>query len=251
LHDIEVAHRDISQHCLWLERPAKITISGFITAYFRDVKTIATLRDVIKAGSTKLPEDALNDNSDPFRRDVFLLGVASYFIAYNKYPQQDDELYIWQAVDNDIFEGKLNHWFETCLNWTAQERFKNAREMLDAFNQVKFNCNQVDLKNFEQFRTYNIPIVVYPCSENIKQGKCHIYHSTNLIVKVWYWKEPKNNQDDINYPLFNFLNALLSLKNNSALKFIPKIIDFCISPAGTFFVQEYIECQVRAIIAIN
>ncbi|ALG67241.1 AAA domain-containing protein [Beggiatoa leptomitoformis] len=248
LHDIEVAHRDISQHCLWLERPAKITISGFITAYFREVKTIAVLRDVVKAGLTKLPEDELGDDSDPFRRDVFLLGVTSYYIAYNKYPLQDTELHQWQAIDNDSFEGKLNHWFETCLNWTAQERFKNARDMLDAFNQVKFNDNKnIDLRNFEVFRTDNIPMVIYPCVDNIKQGRCHIYQSKyiqdNVIVKIWYGIEPKNTQDNINFSLFNFLKSLLGLRNNSTLEFMPKIIDFGISPAGTFFVQNYIEGQ--------
>lgn len=249
LHDIEVAHRDISQHCLWLERPAKITISGFITAYFREVKTIATLRDVIKAGLTKLPEDTLNDDSNPFRRDVFLLGVTSYFIVYNKYPQQDDELYIWQAVDSDSFEGKLNHWFETCLNWTAQERFKNAREMLDAFNQVKFNGNQdIELSYFETVRIDKPHYKLYKVEEDIKETSQYDIYLSNkdektVIVKIWHSLTPQKNNESVNYSLYCFIEKLKSLKNNSTLEFIPKIIDFAISPAGTFFVQEYIEGQ--------
>ena len=249
LHDIEVAHRDISEHCLWLERPAKITISGFISAYFREVKTIVgTLRDVIKAGSTKLPEDTYDDDSDPFRRDVFLLAVAAYLIAYGHYPQQNDDLYSWQFVDDDIFDGKFNSWFEKSMDWTAQDRFKNAREMLDVFNRIKINDSQeVDFKSFEAFRTDDIPTIIYPCSDNIKQGQCHIYHSKNtqndVIVKIWYGLVPVNNNANINFSLFRFLNTVFSLKNNSTIDFIPKIIDFGISPAGTFFAQEYIKGQ--------
>jgi serine/threonine protein kinase len=249
LHDIEVAHRDISEHCLWLERPAKITISGFISAYFREVKTIVgTLRDVIKAGLTKLPEDTYEDDSDPFRRDVFLLAVAAYLIAYGRYPQQNDDLYSWQPVDDDIFDGKFNSWFEKSMDWTAKNRFKNAREMLDIFNRVKINDSQdIDFKSFEVFRTDDIPMIIYPCSDNIKQGQCHIYRSKNtqndVIVKIWYGVVPASDKANINFSLFRFLNTLFSLKNNSTIYFIPKIIDFGISPAGTFFVQEYIEGQ--------
>lgn len=249
LHDIEVAHRDISQHCLWLERPAKITISGFITAYFREVKTITTLRDVIKAGLTKLPEDTLNDDSNPFRRDVFLLGVISYFIAYNQYPKQDAELYIWQAVDNDIFEGKFDDWFAVCLNWVAQERFKNAREMLDSFNEVKFSDNQyIELSYFETVRVDKPHYKLYKVEEDIKETSQYDIYISNkdeqaVIVKIWHGLTPQKNNESINYSLYSFIEKLKSLKINSTLKFIPKVIDFAISPAGTFFVQEYINGQ--------
>jgi hypothetical protein len=58
LHDAGVAHRDVSDHSLWLERPSKVSISGFLTAYFPEAGTVGPLRDNLRAGQAVLPEDS-------------------------------------------------------------------------------------------------------------------------------------------------------------------------------------------------
>jgi serine/threonine protein kinase len=211
LHDIDVAHRDISEHSLWLERSAKITISGFITAYFREVKTISGLRNFIKAGLTKIPEDTLGDAaSDPFKRDVFLLAIASYLIAYGKYPTQDEELYVWKGVPDDPFNNKLNAWFEKGMDWNAKERFVNAREMLDCLNKAIVNeYEDIDLNYFEGLKVEKAHYKLYPVHEEIKESsKCDIYTSTKdnkeVVVKVWLGVKPIANNTATNYYLYSF-----------------------------------------------
>jgi hypothetical protein len=57
LHDIGVAHRDIADHSVWLERASRISLSGFLTAYFPEVGTVGALRGTIRAGGVLIPED--------------------------------------------------------------------------------------------------------------------------------------------------------------------------------------------------
>jgi serine/threonine protein kinase len=257
LHDIEVAHRDIGEHSLWMERPAKITISGFITAYFREVKTISGLRDVIKAGLTKTPEDTLGDGtSDPFRRDVFLLSISAYLIAYGTYPSQDDELYVWEKVKDDIFGNKLNSWFEKGMDWNAQHRFRNAREMLDFLNKITLtDYDEIDLKYFEDIKVEKSHYKIYSVIEDIKEtSKYDIYLSSKdeqqVVVKVWHGIRPSINTPSINYYLYCFFERISSLRS-TAEKYFPRIVDYGISTTGSYFVQEYIDGETLDIFIEN
>ena len=76
-----VAHRDIGDHSVWLERPAKVSLSGFITAHYPEAGTVGSVRQLVRAGGGKLPEDAEDFGalkSDPKRvetaRDYILRG---------------------------------------------------------------------------------------------------------------------------------------------------------------------------------
>ena len=57
LHDLRVAHRDIGDHSIWLDRSAKVMVSGFPAAYFPEMKTVATFREKVKVEQSVLPED--------------------------------------------------------------------------------------------------------------------------------------------------------------------------------------------------
>jgi serine/threonine protein kinase len=96
LHDIGVAHRDIGDHSIWLERPSKIAISGLIAAHFPEVGTVGGLRDALRAGSISLPEDTagLGDGaaSSPLRRDVFLLGVVAQYLLFLQLPATSEQI---------------------------------------------------------------------------------------------------------------------------------------------------------------
>lgn len=100
LHDLGVAHRDISDHTIWLERPSKISISGFLTAYFPELGTVGSLRDQLRASKTILPEDSeigQGEASDPFRRDVYLLAVVIHHILFLQAPSKKT-LYLFGIV---------------------------------------------------------------------------------------------------------------------------------------------------------
>jgi hypothetical protein len=142
LHKLGIAHRDIGDHCIWIERPQSIRLSGFVAAYFPQMETIGSLRDMVSAITMKIPEDDFKDEcATPFHRDVFLLGVVSYILIFSEKPSLQSGLPTWVPRENDLLHGNFNDWFDRSLNWVARERFATAAEMLDALNEIDLADN--------------------------------------------------------------------------------------------------------------
>lgn len=106
LHDIKVAHRDVSDHCVWLERPAKVLISGLISAHFPEIETVGPIRDDLRAADVRFPEDvpglAEDNSSNPFLRDVYLLGVVTHYLLHSSWPQKDGALEVYASPADDV-----------------------------------------------------------------------------------------------------------------------------------------------------
>lgn len=183
LHDAGVAHRDIGDHSVWLERPSKVSLSSFVAAYFPVASTVGGLRDSIRAGKAVLPEDSdigHGSTSNPFRRDVYLLGVVAHTLLYLRPPAKQEGLYVWKEIENDPYGDNLGTWISKSLELVPSDRFSNAREMLNELNTISHSTDSkpgLDMRSFETFRTDSIPMVVYPIIENIKQGHSHLYRS--------------------------------------------------------------------------
>ena len=253
LHDLGVAHRDISDHTLWLERPSKISISGFLTAYFPEIGTVGSLRDQLRAGKTILPEDSEigeGEDSNPFRRDVYLLAVVIHHILFLELPKQEDSLFVWgNPTDFDI-DPLLSSWFETALNLIPVSRFSDARTMLNSFNALPLGVPEsegIDLRRFEPYRSELIPMVIYPIEENIKQGMSHIYKSTfsgeSVSVKVWYGRKPDIKRPQETMQLQSFLDKARLVKSQPCSS-LAEVIDFGISDAGTYLVQRWLNASL-------
>lgn len=252
LHDTGVAHRDVSDHSLWLERPSKVSISGFLTAFFPEVGTVGPLRDNLRAGRAVLPEDSEighGEVSDPFRRDVYLLGVASYHVLFLQLPPQEDGLVLWEPPAGVDCDPALAAWFAQSLELIPAERFANARAMLDALNVlplVRPSAAGMDLRVFEAYRSELIPMVVYPLLENLKQGHSHLYKSCvggrPVSVKVWYGRKPDPKRPEETHQLQTFLDKVRLVKTQPCAS-LADVVDFGISDAGTFLVQQWVEGQ--------
>lgn len=250
LHDIGVAHRDIGDHSIWLERSAKVALSGFITAYYPEANTIGSVRDLVRAGRAKLPEDTKEFGelvSDPFRRDIYLLAASAYNILYGKKPMGDMGYYEWQAPETDAFEGKLAAWFKQGLNLDPIARFVNARKMLDALNNIHPLSTEnagIDLKAFEPYRTDTMPIIDYRVIEELKRGTPHIYKSESngrpCVVRIWYTLQPDKHKTDSNFKLLGLMERAWRLKSQG-VEPITTVLDFGISSMGAFIVNEWAE----------
>ena len=81
LHTISISHRDLGVHNVFYSKESdKIIFSQFFSSYFKEKGTISDYRSMLKTNTLNLPEDVYDDSKDPFRMDVFLLGVICYFI---------------------------------------------------------------------------------------------------------------------------------------------------------------------------
>lgn len=252
LHDTGVAHRDVSDHSVWLERPSKVSISGFLTAYFPEAGTVGPLRDNLRAGKAVLPEDSEighGEVSDPFRRDVYLLGVAAHHVLFLRLPRQEHGLFLWEPPAGVECDPGLAVWLAQALELSPAERFANARDMLDALNALPLgrpSAAGVDLRAFEAYRSELIPMVVYPLLENLKQGHSHLYKSSvggrPISVKVWYGRKPDPKRPEETHQLQMFLDKARLVKTQPCAS-LAEVIDFGISDAGTFLVQQWVEGQ--------
>ncbi len=252
LHDAGVAHRDVSDHSLWLERPSKVSISGFLTAYFPEAGTVGPLRDNLRAGKAVLPEDSElgeGEPSDAFRGDVYLLGAAAHHVLFLRLPRQMEGLFQWEPPEGADCDHDLAAWFARAMDWVPSARFANARVMLDALNALPVgrpSRAEVDLRAFEAYRSEVMPMVAYPLEENIKQGHSHLYRSTvggrPVSVKVWYGRQPDPKRPEETHALKMFLDKARLVKTQPCAS-LASVVDFGISDAGTFLVQHWVEGQ--------
>ncbi|WP_375576646.1 AAA domain-containing protein [Paracidovorax oryzae] len=252
LHDAGVAHRDVSNHSLWLERPSKVSISGFLTAYFPEAGTVGPLRDNLRAGKAVLPEDSElgeGEASDAFQGDVYLLGAAVHHVLFLRLPRQMEGLFLWEPPEGTDCDPGLADWFARAMDWVPSARFAKARVMLDALNALPVGRSsraEVELHAFEAYRSEVMPMVAYPLEENIKQGHSHLYRSTvggrTVSVKVWYGRRPDPKRPEETHALKMFLDKARLVQSQPCASLAP-VVDFGISDAGTFLVQHWVEGQ--------
>lgn len=260
LHDIGVAHRDISDHSLWLERPSKVSISSFLTAYFPEVGSVGPLRQELRAGRAMLPEDTelgQGEHKDAFRGDVYFLGVAAYHLLFLQLPPQSEELFQWALPQGQESAPALSAWLEQSLELVPSARFANARTMLDALNALslgKPTAMGIDMRAFEPYRSEVIPASVYRLEEDIKFTHHHLYRSSiggrPVVVKVWYGRRPDPKRPEETHALKAFLDKARQVKSQPCAALAP-VVDFGLSDAGAFLVQEWTEGEKLVVTAAD
>lgn len=57
LHELNVAHRDVASHSLWVDQPARIIVSGFPAAYLPEFQSVGGYADRVRVARDVLPED--------------------------------------------------------------------------------------------------------------------------------------------------------------------------------------------------
>lgn len=247
LHDLNVAHRDVGEHCLWLERPARIVMTGFPAAYYPSLKTVGGFSNQIKVEQSLLPEDSeLAHASTPFRRDVFLLGVLCYQLLYGEKPPKVKSTYEWTKRAEDPYEGVFDEVLKRALATAPNERFENARFLLEAVNLVTTSENHdvIDVSRFESFRAasklrdYDETNVFVDDDDQIFLRSTK--GDTDYSVKCWLGVEPDPTKQDLSLRLLTFLERARTLRG-CAIPGLPRIVDFGLGRKSLLLVMDWVD----------
>lgn len=245
LHDLEVAHRDIGEHCVWVSVPDKVSLSGFATSSFPEQKTVSQIRDTIRGGNELIPEELLDAKSDNFRKDVFLLGSLIHQIMFGCRPHLVDSVPTWNQPENHKFEQYWG-WFERALELEPTKRFADARAAFDEFQRCSSKVENPDCHE-EEFREFTRQFPPLP-----RQGEDEIlressdglvFRSKNSngdysLVKVWHDAKFKPGFAADNYHLLNFLIRIQRLQT-ADLPCQQRITDFGLTNFGTYVQMEW------------
>lgn len=204
LHNIDISHRDFGIHNVYYSKVSdRIIFSQFFSAYFKEKGTISDYRDILKTNTINLPEDVYDDKKDPFRMDVFLLGVICYFILSKGNILKTDTDGIPVFIEDENINEKVSEWLKKSLSFDSSERFENADLMLQEFNKVTsinlesgFNYlyNQLQKGNFlnnKSFKElYTLSIINSIEDENNKESANYSrfkidYLGKTCVVKWW------------------------------------------------------------------
>lgn len=247
LHDLRLAHRDIGEHNLWVERPAQIVVSGFPAAYFPTMGTVGAFREQVKVERSKLPEDVgASTEHTPYSRDVFLLGVTCIQILFGERPPKVAEVYGWAPLAQDPYAGALNSVLATAMSVEPRDRFANAREMLNAFNQAtsREKTEIIELARFSAFKANTkasdyVESVVLADDDDLQFFRSTT-DSADLAIKVWFGTEPDTSKQDLSIRLLGFLERARTLRG-CAVAGMPRIVDFGLTRRSLMLVREWIE----------
>lgn len=247
LHDLNVAHRDVGEHCLWLDRPARIVMTGFPAAYYPSMKTVGALSAKIKVERAQLPEDSgLAKESTPFRRDVFLLGVLCHQILYGDKPPKIKSTYEWTKRTDDPYANVFDEVLKRALATDPNDRFENARALLEAINSVTTAEKHeiIDISRFESFRAAT-KVRDYRVSEEFEDDDDQIFFRSTVegadySVKSWLGIEPDPGKQDLSLRLLAFLERARILRG-CAIPGLPKIVDFGLGRKSLLLVMSWVD----------
>lgn len=262
LHTIQVAHRDISLERLWYDNISQsVLISGFITAKFAEIEGNKSIADVYKdfLSTPIVPfevKDNLNDDIDPYKIDVFQLGILCYEVLFGKklYVNNSDDYYIeWVDPNNDDGDKKINDWLKKSIELIPDDRYKNVSEMLINFNNILNGSKKNDeeenvVGQLDVFKNETlIPMIEWVASPNsqkqkngsfeyksfIKEKDCfvNIYTGLNFI-----------KEKTISLKLLSLMRKCRDLSNSDIS--IPRIENYGWTPNfGAYIVTEAIDLK--------
>jgi serine/threonine protein kinase len=249
LHRLGVAHRDIGDHCVWLERPASVRLSGFVAAYFPQMETVGAIREKVSCIAEKLPEDFFEDKyANAFHRDVYLLGVVAHLLIFGNEPDRDaDGLVTWSPPSDDPTGGKLDEWFERSLKWETRERWSNAVEMLDALNDIELSEGQpvLPLSAFDYFKALTKVRDYEEIEEPIEKDNLEVFigarEGTKCQVKFWFGAVPDPDKPEFNHGLLRFLEKAKAIQVNPS-EWLPKVVDVgLVQKKGLLYAREWLD----------
>ena len=196
LHRLDVAHRDLAPHSVWFdEQRSRVMLSAFMSAFFNERTTVGALRHRITVAARVPEELEAAQRGDPFKQDVFLLGVLVWKILTGRDIERTEEnVPIWfsdEFAKAPDLPALLEPWFECALSMDPAERFQNAVDMYDGFTAaVRRPDEAVSVQErLSPYRREAAPYLSFPPVRKLKAGRSNIWTSdkegATVLVKLW------------------------------------------------------------------
>ncbi len=250
LHDIDVAHRDIGSHSIWLSLPSKVVLSNFLTASYPDPqnKTVSNFRSILQHGRVETPEDLYGDSDGAaYTRDVYLATAASHYIAFNCWPKKQEEgVYCWSNVDNSKLSEQLGDWFSKGLELEPGQRFQDLRESLSVLNKIIQGSSSQHSDSLECIAPFLSEKNIYSDFGAIPDqvnGTCHLLKTPDgkTGIKAWFGVSDTNKEGGMNHQLLAFLHRVQAV-SNASLNGIQSLTEFGFNSnmQYVYFVYEWV-----------
>ncbi|MCU4547384.1 NERD domain-containing protein [Acinetobacter pittii] len=263
LHELNICHRDISIYKMWWDKSNKcVLFSSFSVAKFPEELTntsVSNLRQLLTSNDIALPEDVYGDLhalsiEDSYKIDVFQIGVAVYKVLFKKFPPKNEENVFYSDLNSsDILYG----FFKKCLDIETSERFTNATEILEFFNNITVKETDLEkedstdvINSLNQFNSLKLPFSEWqpmpPDSiQNDIQNQKIVYTTLinykKYIVKIWSAIRVEQNEKykGANRRFLEFIKRVELCKKNVLP--VPKIEDFGFGQMGLHIVFSFID----------
>jgi serine/threonine protein kinase len=234
LHQLNLAHRDIGRHSVWLSTGQRVALSNFISAFDRKKETVGEIRDELSVYDQK-------DNfQSHYHYDVSRLAIIAWaIIKAERLTPKFEQSIAKQFIDCD-------DWFTpVLLNAFEGKRYANAGELLDAL--VKSEPSQEEAFSFsseqlERFVQHSKVSRLHPEVEFVSENDSkEVYKADTGLVKVWNNINPTEINAGLGQRTLFFLERVEKLKSID-LSFVPKVIDVGITSrdSALYLVTEWI-----------
>lgn len=243
LHKAGIAHRDIGAHCVWISGGGKVTLSGFVSAYFPKEGTVGDIREILSVSKHK----GLIDQNNPLKNKL---------TAYEE-DVQALAILIWHLIRAERisqaslegFADNLNRseeWYANILRKAlTSSSYNDATELLDDFQNSKPK-QQLDFSfDYKKLEPYIRPINLVRTYRDDKflkeEDDKEVYISGDRVVKAWLNIQYMNDES-MAREIYKFMEKSALLQSLSP-EYMPRIHDFGIAQKSTslYLVSDYIE----------
>lgn len=235
LHQLQLAHRDIGKHSIWLSTGQRVALSNFISAFARKKETVGDIRDELSVYNQATP------SLSPYHYDVSRLAIIAWAILEAKRltPALEKSLEV-ELSQCDVWYG------DTLLKAVNGKDFANAGEFLDALvsqepsKEADFSFSTQELERFVKASKIS---KLHPELEEISANDSkEVYKADTGVVKVWNNINPTDINAGLGLRTLSLLERVEKLQSLN-LSFIPSIVDYGITArdSSLYLVSEWIE----------
>lgn len=249
LHEVDIAHRDIGSHSIWLNHGNKITISSFVTAFYRPIGTVGEVRTELSMSEISAPNSlAENSRLTAYQQDIYALAIVSHLIFTGQRITPKNTVAAHKQIET------AEDWFHLllrkgiCEDW--KERYRTARELLEAIQKnrpIKKAELRVSSEELNQYRGEFNPYLDFPPTEQLISSNPSVqaYFSSEFFLKLWSGVNPQDGDAASIIKVQQFCETA-SIVQAKAFNFFPVIKDFGISLTTTqlYLVQEKINGKI-------